>query len=132
MKKLRIFLLSLLMVFTILPINTIAEGEDKTSLPDVTVFATKEQMMDGTFAPNDQGEPQKIGRITFGKTYSGLSNNIWYILGQDKGIKDDDGKLIDNTVIFSNNAIADDQLFNSKTNDEPNEVDYKYTIDTKE
>lgn len=127
MKKLRLFILTIIMLFTVLPVNILAEGEDKTSLPDVTVFATKEQMMDGTFAPNDQGEPQKIGRITFGKTYSGLSNNIWYILGQDKGIKDDDGKLIDNTVIFSNYAIADDRLFNSKTNDKPNEVDYKYT-----
>ncbi|MDD6005227.1 MAG: hypothetical protein PUC68_06095 [Firmicutes bacterium] len=125
MKRTRLLILSVLLIATLIPVSVYAENT--TSSPDVTVFATKEQMMDGTFAPNDQGEPQKIGRITFGKTYSGLSNNIWYILGQDKGIKDDDGKLIDNTVIFSNNAIADDQLFNSKTNDEPNEVDYKYT-----
>ena len=125
MKRTRLLILSVLLIATLIPVSVYAEGG--TLEPDVTVFATKEQMMDGTFAPNDQGEPQKIGRITFGKTYSGLSNNIWYILGQDEEIKDDDGKLIDNTVIFSNYAVADHRVFNSNTNDEPNEVNYQYT-----
>ena len=125
MKRIRLLILSVLLMATLIPVSVYAEGD--TLEPDVTVFATKQQMMDGTFAPNDQGEPQKKGRITFGKTYSGLSNNIWYILGQDEEIKDGDGELIDNTVIFSNYAVADHRVFNSNTNDEHNEVNYQYT-----
>ena len=51
-----ITILSLLLTITLLPLSIHAE---ETSLepkePDVSVFATKEQMMDGTFAPKSDG-----------------------------------------------------------------------------
>ena len=72
MKKLKIFLLTLLMVITVLPVNTIAEGE-QTIAPDVTVYATKDDMMGETFAPNSNGTAKNIGKILFGKNSSGNS-----------------------------------------------------------
>ena len=45
MKKLRLFILILFMIFTVLPVSIKAEGD--TLEPDVTVYATKEQLMDG-------------------------------------------------------------------------------------
>ena len=105
MKKLKLFLLILLMVITILPINTIAEGEDASSKePDLSVYATKEQLMDGTFAPNENGVPENIGKIVFGKNNTGAPQE-WYILGKDNGITNGEGKVIDNTVIFAADNI---------------------------
>ena len=46
MKKLKIFLLTLLMVITVLPVNTLADDDNSSKKPDVSVFATKEQLMD--------------------------------------------------------------------------------------
>ena len=57
MKKLKIFLLTLLMVTTLLPVNTLADENNSSKEPNVLVFATKEQLMDGTFAPNEKGVP---------------------------------------------------------------------------
>ncbi len=99
MKKLKIFLLTLLMVITLLPVNTIAEGE-QTTAPDVTVYATKKQMMDGTFTPNENGVPENIGKIVFGKNNTGAPQE-WYVLGKDSEVNGD------NTIIFATNIISD-------------------------
>ena len=118
MKKLKIFLLTLLMVITILPINTLAEGE-QTTAPDVTVYATKEQMMDGTFAPKSDGTADIKARIQFGKDDIGRDYQ-WFILKADQGVEGD------NTVIFSMDFLADKRLFNSSSEAK---IIYDYTKD---
>ena len=63
--------------------------------PSVTAYATKQQMMDGTFATrNDTGTAAYIGVLAFGKNRAKKTQE-WYILGRDKNV---DG---DNTVIFT-------------------------------
>ena len=66
-----------------------------TSEPSVTAYATKQQMMDGTFAPsNSSGTAANVGVLAFGKN-STQKTQEWYILGKDKYV---DGE---NTVIFT-------------------------------
>lgn len=85
----------------------------------VTAYATKDQLMDDTFAPNSEGTPQNIGKIVFGKDSSG--NPIeWYILGNDSGV------LGDNTIIFAASPIATGRVFNS---DDSNKT-YSYETET--
>ena len=67
MKKLKIFLLILLMVITVLPVNTLADEDTSYKEPNVLVYATEEQLMDGTFAPDSDGVAKNIGKILFGK-----------------------------------------------------------------
>ena len=63
--------------------------------PSVTAYATKEQMMDGTFATDwRSGTAANVGVLEFGKN-STQKTQKWYILGKDKYV---DG---DNTVIFT-------------------------------
>lgn len=63
--------------------------------PSVTAYATKQQMMDGTFATrNDTGTAANIGVLAFGKNRAQKTQK-WYILGKDRYV---DG---DNTVIFT-------------------------------
>ena len=118
MKKLKIFLLTLLMVITVLPVNTIAEGE-QTTAPDVTVYATKEQMMYGTFAPKSDGTADIKARIQFGKDDIGRDYQ-WFILKADEGVNGD------NTIIFSMDFIADKRIFNSTSEAK---IIYDYTKD---
>ena len=118
MKKLKIFLLTLLMVITVLPVNTIAEGE-QTTAPDVTVYATKEQMMYGTFAPKSDGTADIKARIQFGKDDIGRDYQ-WFILKADQGVEGD------NTIIFSMDFLADKRLFNSSSEAK---IIYDYTKD---
>lgn len=66
-----------------------------TSKPSVTAYATKEQMMDGTFATDwRSGTAANVGVLAFGKNRAKKTQK-WYILGKDKYV---DG---DNTVIFT-------------------------------
>ena len=112
MKKLKIFILTLLMVITVLPVNTLADDDNSSKEPDVSVFATKQQLMDETFAPNENGVPKNIGKILFGKNSSGNSQE-WYILGADSGVND--GK--NNTIIFATSPIvATGQVFEDAPN----------------
>ena len=112
MKKLKIFILTLLMVITVLPVNTLADDDNSSKKPDVSVFATKQQLMDETFAPNENGVPKNIGKILFGKNSSGNSQE-WYILGADSGVND--GK--NNTIIFATSPIvATGQVFEDAPN----------------
>lgn len=47
-----------------------------TSKPSVTAYATKQQMMDGTFATrNDTGTAAKIGVLAFGKNRPKIRRN---------------------------------------------------------
>ena len=80
-----------------------------TKSPSVSTYATKEQMMDGTFKPNSEGSAWHYGRLLFGKNSSGRAQE-WYILGQDKGV------LEDNTILFATSPIAREKKFNSNEN----------------
>lgn len=75
----------------------------------VTAYATKEQLMDDTFAPNSEGIPQNIGKIVFGKDSSGNPLE-WYILGKDEGVSGD------NTIIFAESPIATHEFNLDKSN----------------
>ena len=41
--------------------------------PSVTAYATKEQLMDDTFAPDADGKPKNIGKLEFGNRKEGKS-----------------------------------------------------------
>ena len=96
-----------------------------TSEPSVRAYATKQQMMDGTFAPsNSSGTAANVGVLAFGKNRAKKTQE-WYILGKDKYV---DGE---NTVIFTvqdgiipltiqNNA----QKYSTTTNDRPYKDSY--------
>ncbi|MDD6525851.1 MAG: hypothetical protein PUF67_06430, partial [Firmicutes bacterium] len=96
------------MVITLLPVNTLADENNSSKEPDVSVFATKEQLMDGTFAPNEKGVPENIGKIVFGINAANITQE-WYILGKDTGVSGD------NTIIFAASPIAIYQKFSSDT-----------------
>lgn len=78
-----------------------------TNEPSVTAYATKAQLMDGTFAPDDNGTASNIGMLAFGKD-SGSATMKWYILGADSGVNGGSN----NTVIFAASPIAKGVAFN--------------------
>ena len=77
-----------------------------TKSPSVSTYATKDQLMDGTFAPNSSGEATNIGKLIFGKNSSDEAQE-WYILGKDSGVS------VDNTILFAASPIARGQKFNN-------------------
>ena len=96
---------------------SVKAADNTTKSPSVSTYATKEQLMDGTFAPNSSGEATNIGKLVFGKNISNEAQE-WYILGADSGVSG--GK--DNTIIFATSPIATKQVFendssNNKTFD---------------
>ena len=122
MKKLKIFLLTLLMVITVLPVNTLADDDNSSKEPNVSVFATKQQLMDETFAPNENGVPKNIGKIVFGKNtkidgpFTSVNPQEWYVLGADSGV------IGDNTVIFAADNIRNSPFSNISNNDYSSDV----------
>ncbi|MGN1053699.1 MAG: hypothetical protein ACI4P1_00315, partial [Erysipelotrichaceae bacterium] len=109
--------ISLLLFITLIPSSIYADTA--TTTPDVTVYATKKQMMDGTFAPNADGTADIKARIQFGKDEYGADYR-WFILKADEGVKGD------NTIIFSMDFIAKERLFNSSSQEK---IIYDYTND---
>ena len=69
-----------------------------------TAYATKEQMMNGTFAPDSNGNAATIGKLAFGKN-SSRDTQEWYILGKDTGVTGD------NTILFAASPIVTRQVF---------------------
>ena len=78
---------------------TTVHAADGSSKPGVSAYAAKAQLMDGTFAPDADGNATNIGKIKLGKNSDG---NVleWYVLGRDTGV---DGE---NTAIFAASPIA--------------------------
>lgn len=70
-----------------------------TKSPSVSTYATKNQMMDGTFKPGADGTATTTGKLVFGKNISNEAQE-WYILGKDKGV------LGENTIIFAASPIV--------------------------
>ena len=77
--------------------------------PSVSAYATKEQLMDDTFAPKADGTAENYGKIVFGKKSDGTTAQQWYILGKDTGVSGD------NTIIFAASPIATGKAFSSST-----------------
>lgn len=73
----------------------------------MSAYATKTQLMNGTFAPNAYGIADNYGKIVFGKKSDGKTAQEWYILGKDEGVSGD------NTIIFAASPIATGQQFDS-------------------
>lgn len=110
LKKGMVFALSLAMAVGLAPAmsggaGTVQAAEGVVE-PSVSVYATKEQMMDGTFKPGDGGTATNIGKILFGKNSSGNAQE-WYILGKDNGVSGD------NVIVFATNPISGNQAFSS-------------------
>lgn len=111
-KKGMAFVLSLAMVAGLVPAmsggaNKVQAAAGSGTEPSVTAFATKDQLMGDTFKPDVDGNATTIGKLVFGKNFSGNPQK-WYILGKDEGVSGD------NTIIFAANPIAG-QKFNSST-----------------
>ena len=114
MKRIKIFLLTLLMVITLLPVNTLADEDTYSKKPDLSVFATKDDLMT-KFTPNSTtGKSDNIAKIKLGRDATNASLIEWYVLGKDDGITNDEGKVIDNTVIFSVDTLNQSQKEFSK------------------
>ena len=108
-KKEMAFVLSFAMVAGLVPAmsggaNTVQAATGTGTEPSVSAYATKTQLMDGTFAPNEEGTAANIGKLVFGKNSSRVAQE-WYILGKDEGVSGD------NTIIFAASPIAEDQVF---------------------
>ena len=113
-KKEMAFVLSLAMVAGLVPAmsggaNKVQAASGSGTEPSVSAYATKTQLMDGTFAPKADGTAEKYGKIVFGKKSDGTTAQEWYILGKDEGVSGD------NTIIFAASPIATGQKFNSST-----------------
>lgn len=123
-KKGMAFVLSLAMVAGLVPAmsggaNKVQAAPGSGTEPSVSAYATKDQMMDDTFAPDNTGTASNYGKLVFGKNFSGNPQK-WYILGKDEGVSGD------NTIIFAASPIAIGQKFNSNTNNKT----YSYEADT--
>ena len=78
---------------------TTVHAAEASSEPGVSAYAAKKQLMDGTFAPDADGNATNIGKIKLGKNSNGDVQE-WYVLGKDTGV---DGE---NTAIFAASPIA--------------------------
>ena len=99
------FVLSLAMVAGLVPAMSVGANKVQAATstgtePSVTAYATKEQLMNDTFAPNTDGTANNIGKLVFGKKSDGTTEQEWYILGKDEGVSGD------NTIIFAASPIA--------------------------
>ena len=97
-KRILSIVLAICLVLTLVPTTVFAEGET-SSTPSVSAYASKVQLMDDTFAPDEDGYDNNIGKLAFGIKQDGKLQK-WYILGKDTGV---DG---DNTVIFADSSIT--------------------------
>ena len=109
-KKGMAFVLSLAMVAGLVPAmsggaNTVQAATGSGTEPSVTAYATKAQLMDGTFKPGDDGTATTKGKLVFGKKSDGTTAQEWYILGEDEGVSGD------NTILFAASPIATGQVF---------------------
>lgn len=94
------------------------QAAEAISEPSVTDYATKKQLMNDTFKPDDKtGVGTNIGKLIFGKNSDGTAQK-WYILGQD-------GVVSNNTLIFADRPIAKEVQFYSSTE---NRFEYGSTI----
>lgn len=98
------------------PDNTItvqAAGNE----PSLAAYASKDQLMDNTFAPKADGTANNVCKIAFGQDEN-RSELQWYVLGKDDGVNGD------NTVIFAASSLLSDQSFTDYNRYGLEECDY--------
>ena len=88
-KKGMALVLSLVMAAGLVPAmsggaNTVQAATGSGTEPSVSAYATKTQLMDGTFKPGADGTATNYGKLVLGKNSSGGAQE-WYILGKDEG-----------------------------------------------
>ena len=120
------FVLSLAMVAGLVPdmsggANKVQAAPGLGTEPSVSAYATKEQLMDDTFAPKADGTAENYGKLVFGKKSDGTTAQEWYILGKDEGVSGD------NTILFAANPIATGQAF--EDDDDSNKTEQKLWSD---
>ncbi len=94
-------------LITIMPQGTVSvKADDTQKTPSVSAYATKEQLMDDTFAPKNDGTADNYGKLVFGKNSNGAAQE-WYILGKDNGVSGD------NTMIFAAAPILSKTKFDA-------------------
>ena len=111
-KKGMAFVLSLAMVAGLVSAmsggaNKVQAADNPGTEPSVSAYATKTQLMDGTFKPGDDGTATTKGKLVFGKKSDGTTAQEWYILGEDEGVSGD------NTILFAASPIATRKAFSS-------------------
>ena len=109
-KKGMALVLSLVMAAGLVPAmsggaNTVQAATGTGTEPSVSAYATKTQLMDGTFKPGANGTATNYGKLVFGKKSDGTTAQEWYILGTDSGVTGD------NTIIFAASPIATKKAF---------------------
>ena len=98
------------------PDNTItvqAAGNE----PSLAAYASKDQLMDNTFAPKADGTANNVCKIAFGHDEN-RSELQWYVLGKDDGVNGD------NTVIFAASSLLSNQYFKVPDEYDLTECDY--------
>ncbi len=98
----------------IMPGNVLrVQAADTGSKPETVYYATKAELMDGTFAPDENGKAKKIAKLQFGNRKDGTRwlPQKWYILGADSGVQGD------NTVLFAAEPMVIGSQFNSDGRD---------------
>lgn len=98
----------------IMPGNVLrVQAADTGSKPETVYYATKGELMDGTFAPDENGKAKKIAKLQFGNRKDGTRwlSQKWYILGADSGVQGD------NTVLFAAEPMVIGSQFNSDGRD---------------
>lgn len=85
--------------------NTVQAATGSGTEPSVSAYATKTQLMDGTFKPGANGTATNYGKLVLGKKSDGTTAQEWYILGADSGVTGV------NTIIFAASPIATRKAF---------------------
>ena len=109
-KKGLALVLSLVMAAGLVPAmsggaDTVQAAPGTGTEPSVSAYATKTQLMDGTFKPGANGTATNYGKLVLGKKSDGTTAQEWYILGPDSGVTGD------NTIIFAASPIATKKAF---------------------
>ena len=120
-KRILSIVLTLCMALMLIPTTAFAgetAGTGTSTAPSVTAYATKEQLMNNTFAPNANGTANNIGKLAFGS--NGNTPQEWYILGKDDGVTGD------NAIIFATDTMGAESEFNSNVSDKT----YNYSAGT--
>ena len=109
-KKGLALVLSLVMAAGLVPAmsggaDTVQAAPGTGTEPSVSAYATKTQLMDGTFKPGANGTATNYGKLVLGKKSDGTTAQEWYILGADSGVTGD------NTIIFAASPIATKKAF---------------------
>ena len=104
-KQILSMVLAICLAVAMMPIIPTTVSAEETTEPSVSAYATKEQLTDDTFSPNEKGIPTNLGKLTFGKK-SGTPLE-WYILGKGGGT--------DNTIIFAATPIGTNIRFSTSS-----------------